>query len=149
MKKLKALSEYLRSIQLIDDDSFESWAEEGTLEPAGTRFIEGPNPVDLSLRLKYDAVLSWEGFTNDAYQLFAEVIRWLQQNSFDFDEMGFPTFDVEMIDDDSADVEIKISFEEDVYSLAPVPGETMTIVDEPTPTAVRAVSVCGGATTEL
>ena len=147
MKKLRALSSYLRSIHLIDDDRFESWAESGTLEPSGQQVISGFNPINLAYRTQYDAILSWEAFTSDAYQLFAEVLRWLHENDYDFDEMGFPTFDVEMIDDDSADVEIKISFEEAVYALDAVDGEPLTLVDEPTPTTVDSIAVCGGAAT--
>ena len=145
MKQLKALSDYLRDLELIDDDRFDSWAEAGTLEPSGQAITAGANPVNLAYRTQYTAILSWEGFTGNAYLLFAEVLRWLSENCYDYDELGFPQFDVELVDNDSADVEITVSFEESVYALEAVDGEALTIVDKPSPTPVERVSVCGGA----
>lgn len=141
MKQLKALSDHLRDLQLIDDDRFDSWAEQGSLEPSGRKVVDGFEPVTLAYRLQYTAVLSWEGFTHDAYQLFAEVVQWLTLNEYDFDDLGMPSFDVELVDNEAADIELTISFEEAVYTQETDDG--ITVVDEPEPSIVETISVCG------
>jgi len=141
LKLLKALSDHLRDLRLIDDDRFDSWAEQGTLAPSGRQVITGSSPITLAYRLNYTAVLSWEGFTHDAYQLFAEVIHWLTLNCYDFDELGMPSFDVELEDNEAADIEITINFEESVYTQHT--GDAVIVVDSPTPTNAEHVSVCG------
>lgn len=141
MKQLKALSDHLRGLRLIDDDRFDSWAEQGTLEPSGRKIVAGFREVTLAYRLNYTAVLSWEGFTHDAYQLFAEVIQWLTANDYDFDELGMPAFDVELVDNEAADVELTISFEEAVYTEETAEG--LIVVDKPEPSVVDKISVCG------
>ena len=87
MKSLKALTEHLRSLQLINDDAFDSWVEEGKLEYSGADITVGEHPAILLFRLPYVAVFSWESWHGSAYELFAAVIQWLVAHDYDFDQL--------------------------------------------------------------
>lgn len=139
MKSLKALTEHLRSLQLINDDAFDSWVEKGVLEYAGSTVTAGfTAPVSQSLRINYLAVLSWEAWHGSAEALFHAVMKWLVERDYDFDQHGFPVFSAVVLDDDVVDLQIDIKFEDIVYESEGVP------VAEPTPSVVTAfVMECG------
>lgn len=145
MKSLKALSDHIRSLQLTDDDTFDSWAEDGHIEPSGSLVVDGLEPVERLFRNRYTAVFSWENFSGDANQLFGEIIIWLNAHNYDYDDLGNPEFDVEILTDDTAEVEIRLTFEDSVYNLPIIPGEPLELVDEPTPEVVEDATVCDGA----
>ena len=139
MKSLKSLTEHLRSLQLINDDAFDSWIEKGALEYSGAVQTCGfEAPVRLYVRLEYLAILSWEAWHGSANELFFQVIKWLVANDYDFDRYGFPTFTAGVPDDEVADVQIEIRFEDPIYESQGVR------VDEPTPSLVDALSLGGG-----
>ena len=146
MKFLKSLDQHLRDKQLIDDDSFDSWSEDGSLEPSFETVRSGVEPVMLALRMRYTAVFSWEGFTGSAMDLFLTIMVWLSDQDYDFDELGEPTFDAEMVDNQSADVEISISFIEAVHAKKDDNGEWV-VTDDIAPNIVETASVCGSAST--
>lgn len=135
MKSLKALTAHLDSLQLTSKDYFDSWVEKGTLEYSGATITDGVEQVNLLMRLPYLAVLSWENWSGDAYRLFFEVMKWLAQHDHDFDRFGMPEFTSVVSDDNLADVQIEIRFEDHIYESG---GE---MVDEPTPSVVDAVTV--------
>lgn len=135
MKTLKALTAHLDSLQLTDKDSFDSWVEKGTLEYSGATLIDGVERVNLLMRVPYLAVLSWENWNGDAYRLFFSVIMWLTENDYDFDRFGMPEFTAAVSDDDLADVQIEIRFEDHIYESG---GE---MVDAPTSSLIDAVTV--------
>lgn len=146
MKLLKSLDEHLRDKQLIDDDRFDSWSEDGSLEPSFETIRVGVEPVMLALRMRYTAVFSWEGFTGSATELFLTIMLWLSDQDYDFDELGNPTFDAEMVDNQSADVEISMSFIEAVHAKKDENNEWIVTDDIELNTA-ETVSVCGSAST--
>lgn len=150
MKSLKSLTTHLRELQLINDDGFDSWAENGKLEYSGATVLAGYAPADILYRLTYEAVFSWENWHGSAYQLFGVVVQWLADQDYDFDHYGFPAWDCEFTDDDTADIEIKIRFEDAIYRVVtpdPVTGDDVTTLtpDDPIPSVVDAAAVCGGA----
>lgn len=141
MKSLKALTDHLRSLQLINDDSFDSWVENGRLEPSNSLYTCGVEPTQILYRIVYQGVFSWErwhgGGGKNAYFLFAVILQWLTLHDFDFDKTnGFPTLDVEFLDDDYVDVEIKIQFEDKIYGLPDVDGALPVVIPEPVPSVV-------------
>lgn len=138
MKSLKALTDHLDTLQLTNPDTFESWVDKGKLEYSGSTIIDGEERVSLFMRVPYQAVLSWEDWSGDAYRLFFEVMRWLVAHDYDFDANGMPEFVAHVSDENLADVEITIRFEDRIYESN---GE---MVVEPSVTAVDAIAVCGG-----
>ena len=145
MKSLKALTEHLRSLQLINDDAFDSWAESGRLDYSGATLLAGFTNASLLYRLPYDAVFSWEDWHGDAFELFGEVMQWLEANDYDFDLHGTPQWDCELLDDELVNIEIKIKFEDTVYRVVMPDGSVQITPDAPTPTTVESATVCGGA----
>lgn len=147
MKSMKALTAHLRSLQLINDDAFDSWAESGKMEYSGTTVLAGFSPVDLLYRLNYVAVYSFEDWHGNAYQLFGAVVQWLAAQNYDFDCYGMPAWDCEFTGDDVADIEIRVRFEDAVYRIETQDGDATVITitpDAPEPTPVDSASVCGG-----
>lgn len=149
MRSLKELSDYLRELEYINDDAFESWAEKGEIEYSGSAVTQGFEPVNLFFRLPYQAVFSWENWHGDAYALFGDIIRWLIERGYDFDEHGMPAFDAELLDDETTDLEITIKFCDEVYSKPLIPGQPIELVEKPQPAAVEDATVCDGALPEL
>lgn len=142
MKQLKALSDYIRTLDHTDDDTFDSWSEKGEMLYSGSDELIGAEPAELLYRLRYVAVFHWEQFHGNPYQLFADVMRWLGDQGYDFDDLGDPEFDAAILDDNSADLQLRIGFEESIYT---VPGTSPpTLLDDPEPTTVEKVTVCGG-----
>ena len=137
MKSLKALTTHLSALELINDN-FDSWAEGGTLEYSGSQVLGGLNPASLLYRLRYTAVFSWEGWGGDSYALFAEVMQWLVEQDYDFDVLGLPGFDADILDDQTADLDLRIRFDDAVYKI----GDGIS-TDKPEPTTVDQVTVCG------
>lgn len=142
MKQLKALSDYIRELHHTDDDTFDSWTESGELLYSGSMELVGFEPAELLYRLKYIAVFHWEQFHGNPYQLFADMMRWLAEQDYDFDEFGNPEFDSAILDDNSADVQVRILFEEPVYTQP----ETIppVLLGDPDPETVERINVCGG-----
>ena len=137
MKSLKALTDHLRILELIGDDAFDSWVEEGRLEYSGADITVGDNPSKLLYRLSYVAVFSWESWHGSAYELFAVVIKWLVANNYDFDVYGWPVFNAAMLDDETVDLQITINFEDSVYE------QDGKVVDQVVINSVSDISVCG------
>jgi len=112
MKKLVSLRSYLEPLYPY---KFDSWVEDMTLKGRGA--LEG-NKV-LLYTVKYRAVISMEEF---AYQktsigLFnARLITWLADND-DRSELDDKDPDVgcTILDEQTADIEVTLQFEEDVY----------------------------------
>ena len=138
MKSLKALTDHLDSLELTNKDSFDSWVDKGKLEYSGSTIVDGAERVSLFMRIPYQAVLSWEDWSGNAYRLFFEVVRWLVEHDYDFDAYGTPEFVAYVSDENLADVEITIRFEDKIYESG---GE---MVVEPSVTVVDAIAVCGG-----
>ena len=145
MKSLKSLTEHLRTLQLINDDAFDSWAESGRLEYSGSTVLAGFTTASILYRLQYEAVLSWEAWHGDAYHLFGVIVDWLSERDYDFDAFGFPAWDTEFGDDDVIDVEIRIRFEDSIYRIENPDGTVTITPEKPAPTAVETANVCGGA----
>lgn len=140
MKSLKSLTEYLRSLQLINDDAFDSFAVDGTLEPSSADLRSGFDPAVLLFRQVYTAEFSWENWHGDAAQLFAIVYQWLIDHDYDFDEHGFPAWSCYPVDDSLVDVELRIKFVDPVYCQPFVTGDLPVLLDSVDPVTVTSIN---------
>ncbi len=115
MKKLAELRTFLESTDYFHKNKFEAWAEE--IEQVLRGKMEG-NRV-LLFTMTYRAVYSIEDYAFCKYPfeiLHARLITWLADND-DRSEMKDrePRITCDVMDDEIADIEISLSFEEDVY----------------------------------
>ncbi len=116
MLKLKQLTTFLVQQNLVAAEQIDSWVENPQIIPGGEDMGTGI----VLYRQTYDAVISIERFPHKhvaAELLFALVCAWLMQNDPDRQEIAQPTTDVDVLDDSTADIEISISFEEDVHGV--------------------------------
>lgn len=113
LNKLKALTQFLTSQNLFDDDSFESWMEDGKVQPRNKNL--GADQL-LICTLEYDAIFSIQSFSGDPQLLVVMVCTWLIDNDTDrdTDKLEDPVIDVDILDEKTADVEIKITFKESI-----------------------------------
>lgn len=148
MKSLKALHYHLGELELINCDAFDAYVLEGKLEPSNALYTCGLDQSQILYRINYIAVFSFEGWHGgegrDAYFLFACVLQWLTNNDYDYDNQGFPEIDVEFRDDELADLEIRIRFEDKVYGLPDVPGQLPVVIAQPVPDVVQEFDIAAG-----
>lgn len=107
--------------------------------PHGGNQAQWPENIELKVSGKYDgdkvllhtmkyrAVFSIEGYNYTAYsieQLSAQIVAWLGTND-DREELDdpMPGIDADILDDLTADIEITVEFEEDVYITPHEEGE--------------------------
>jgi len=112
MKKLVSLRSYLEPLYSY---KFNSWVEDMTLKGRGS--VEG-NKVLLHT-LEYRAVISMESFAYQeaSIELFsARLLTWLADND-DRSELNDkdPDISCTLLDDEVAEIEVTLQFEEDVY----------------------------------
>ncbi len=113
LRKLKAMHAALEQSQLMMPERFNSWMEDGKLIPANKNL--GSDQFLIG-RLQYDAVFEFEGFTGEPALLMAAVCAWLvdHDDSRDDDGLPSPDIDVDMFDDNTALVEVRVRFMEDI-----------------------------------
>lgn len=121
MVKLQQLTQFLINLDLVAVEQIDAWVENPRIIPAAKSNGRGI----LLYRQAYDAVISIERFphkTHPAELLFAHVSAWLITNDSERDEIAQPRTEVDILDDDTADIEISIDFEEDIYITADPAG---------------------------
>jgi len=117
MLKLQQITAFLVQLNLVAAEQIDSWVENPQISPSGED--SGAGSV-LLFRQTYDAVISIERFPHENHPvelLFAQVCAWLINNDSERDEIAAPQTDVDVLDDSTADIEITISFEEDVFGV--------------------------------
>lgn len=138
MRSFKALIEHLDSLALYDHDQLDSWVDEGALQWRNTP-IDAFSDVRILYTMPYTAVMSIHDFTGSSQALFFHLLNWLVEHCYDFDKLDFPDFDVEMLAEGKADIEITLRFEDDVLAREDVDGDVQfkgkryTIIDSYTP----------------
>lgn len=118
MRKLQALTKFLRNGLNLRRESINSFADQCPLTPAVKDLGHG---LQLGI-FKYQAVVSIEDFKGDASLLLALVLAWLEDNDPERDHAALPDpeVDVAELDNKHFDVELAIEFEE---ALEIVPDE--------------------------
>ena len=135
MLKLQLLTAFLINLDLVAAENIDSWVEDPRIVPSGS-IVSGAAEGIILFRQEYDAVFSIERYPHQRHhvnELFGQVCAWLIENDADREEIAQPNIDVDILDDETADIEITISFTEDVTAikdpagLIVVGGETYSL----------------------
>ena len=119
MTKLKALTAYLIERQLVPPEQLDSWTDQVGLELVWKPDLQGMRMGDMN----YTATIVLERFADHPGRLMALVGSWLETNDDDRDDLAAVQFDITMLDDDLADVDIKLEFSEPQYLAEDPAGE--------------------------
>ena len=113
MIKLIALTKFLKERQLVLPEQLDSWTDQVTLDLFWKPDVDGLHMGDM----RYSATIAFERFADHPARLMALVGSWLEGNDTDRDryDLPAPKFDVSMVDNDLADVEITLEFIEPQY----------------------------------
>ena len=119
MIKLQALTAYLIERQLVAAEQLDSWTDQVQLELVWKPDTKGMHMGDMN----YSATIVLERFADNPARLMALVGSWLENNDEDRDGLPATVFDITMLDNDLADVDIKLQFSEPQYLTEDPDGE--------------------------
>jgi hypothetical protein len=120
VNKLRALTTFLLERQLVAPEQLDSWAEQITLNLTWKPDVDGLHLGDM----RYRAVIVMERFADHPGRLMALLGSWLESADPDRpDDLPAPTFDIEQLDSDLADVELTLEFIEPQYLAEAEDGE--------------------------
>jgi len=109
MNKLRALTSYLIGLDLVLPEQIDSWAEQVNLDLIWKDTTQGLYMGDM----RYRAVFVIERFNGNPALLMALLGGWLESNDPDRDDdLPAPTFAVDQITPDEADLELTLEFVE-------------------------------------
>ena len=119
MIKLRALTAYLIERRLVAPEQLDSWTDQVNLELVWKPDTKGMHMGDMN----YSATIVLERFADNPARLMALVGSWLENNDEDRDGLPATVFDITMLDNDLADVDIKLQFSEPQYLTDDPEGE--------------------------
>lgn len=119
MTKLQALTKYLIERQLVAPEQLDSWTDQVGLELVWKPDVQGMRMGDMN----YSATIVLERFADHPGRLMGLVGSWLETHDEDRDDLPAVQFDITMLDDDLADVDIKLQFSEPQYLAEDPDGE--------------------------
>lgn len=120
MNKLRTLTTFLLERRLVAPEQLDSWAEQVTLNLTWKPDLDGLHLGDM----RYRAVIVMERFADHPGRLMALLGSWLENHDPDRDDdLPAPTFDIEQLDNDLADVELTLEFIEPQYLAEADDGE--------------------------
>ena len=119
MIKLKALTAYLIERQLVAPEQLDSWTDQVQLELIWKPDTKGMHMGDMN----YSATIVLERFADNPARLMALVGSWLENKDEDREGLPVTVFDITMLDNDLADVDIKLQFSEPQYLTEDPDGE--------------------------
>lgn len=121
MDKLRALTRHLIERNLVNAEQLDSWAEQVNLTLIWKLEEHGLYMGDM----RYRAIIVMERFAGNPSRLMALLGAWLVSHDPDrhLDALAAPTFDIEQLDADLADVEMTIDFLEPQYLAQDNAGE--------------------------
>lgn len=119
MIKLQALTRYLIDRQLVLPEQLDSWTDQVQMELVWKPGEQGMHMGDM----QYTATIAIERFADQPVRLFALVGSWLEENDPDREDLPSVTFEVTMLDNDLADVDIKVQFIEPQHLVEDPDGE--------------------------
>ena len=110
MNKLRALTTFLIERQLVQEELIDSYAEAVTLDLIWKPGTKGLHMGDM----RYRAVLVIERFAGNPALLMALLGGWLESHDPDRDDYDLPapTFVIDQVTQDEADVELTLEFVE-------------------------------------
>jgi hypothetical protein len=116
MKQLAAITAFLINLDLVAAEQIDSWVENPQIVPAGTvRTAKGV----VIYRQSYTAMIAIERYPHKRHPaelLFAHISAWLIEHDgerFDNEDAKITT-DVEILENDTADIMVSIDFIEEV-----------------------------------
>lgn len=124
MKQLQLLTAFLINLDLFAPEQLDSWVENPTLTPSGKATTEGGYII---YRQQYDAVITIERYAHAAQPvelIFSHLTAWLMDNDnarSDNRNASINT-EVDVLDEQTADIIISIGFYEDVEIVPDVDG---------------------------
>lgn len=121
MIKLQAFTRYLIERQLVPAEQVDSWTDQVQMDLVWKPGEDGMHMGDM----RYDATVLIERFADSPARLFALVGSWLEANDQDRDDLPAVALDVVMLDNDLADVEIKVRFIEPQHLVEDPAGEIL------------------------
>lgn len=116
MKQLSAITNFLVELNLVAAEQIDSWVENPQVIVTGT--FKGANSLVIHQQ-KYTALIAIERYPHRKIPvelLLAQISAWLIENDgerADYEDAKITT-DVEIMDDETADIEIGIDFIEEV-----------------------------------
>lgn len=119
MIKLRALTTYLIERRLVLPEQLDSWTDQVNLELIWKPDLDGLRMGDM----RYSATIALERFADHPGRLMALVGSWLEGNDQDRDDLPAAKFDITMLDNDLADVDITLEFNEPQYLAEDPAGE--------------------------
>lgn len=121
MNKLRALTRYLVERFMVPSEQFDSWAEQVTLPLYWKPTEKGLHMGDM----RYRAVIVIERFGDNPARLMALVGSWLEVNDpgREDDNLSAPTFEIDQLDPDQADIELQLDFVEPQHLAESEDGE--------------------------
>lgn len=121
MIKLRALTTFLLESRLVLPEQLDSWAEKVNLSLIWKHTEHGLHMGDM----RYEAVIVLERFADHPGRLMALLGSWLENHDSERAdlELDGPRFEIEQLDDDTADVEISLEFVEPQYLAEEGEGE--------------------------
>lgn len=124
LDKLRALHAHIVAQDFVMPESLDSWMEDGAIKPTNTRLSPDQYVV---ARLEYDAVFLFDRFTGSAALLIAIISAWLMDydDNRDVFKLPPPDIDVDMIDDKTAQVEIRVRFLEQISMTRSATGKVL------------------------
>jgi hypothetical protein len=117
--KLRALTTYLIERRLVLPEQLDSWTDQVNLELIWKPDLDGLRMGDM----RYSATIALERFADHPGRLMALVGSWLEGNDQDRDDLSAAKFDITMLDNDLADVDITLEFNEPQYLAEDPAGE--------------------------
>ncbi|ASV36157.1 phage tail protein [Pseudomonas sp. NS1(2017)] len=119
MIKLQTLTRYLLDRNLVAPEQLDSWTDQVQLELIWKPDVQGMHMGDMN----YSATIVIERFADHPARLMALVGSWLESHDQDRDGLPSVVFDVTMLDNDLADVDVKLQFSEPQYLTEDPAGE--------------------------
>ncbi|HBO5298378.1 phage tail protein [Pseudomonas aeruginosa] len=121
MIKLRALTTFLLESRLVMPEQLDSWAEKVELSLIWKHTEHGLHMGDM----RYQAVIVLERFADHPGRLMALIGSWLENHDSERADLDLPpaAFDIEQLDDDTADVELTLAFSEPQYLAEEADGE--------------------------
>lgn len=132
MKRLNQITDFLIGLDLVAAENIDSWAENFKVQPINTYSVIYPAGF-ISCRMTYDAVIYIERFRHQSTPfelLLAQVSAWLANHGWRPDgENSTIVPDVDILDDQTADITLAIDFCEDI-ELVEWPGGPIELGDK-------------------
>ncbi|MGH1374406.1 MAG: phage tail protein [Cellvibrionaceae bacterium] len=112
LEKLSQLHQALDNANLVASEQLDSWAEDGKMVLAASDRRNGL----VVCRFRYQGIYTLEGYTKTPDLLMAVVCTFLIEFDEERDQqkLSAPDIDIEMVDDDTANISINVDFEEKV-----------------------------------